>query len=252
MRRCWASGKLSDDRRLRPIFGQMPRRRSVIPVWAGFCYMGSRALTSIMAGTWVRPSRSLASEEALACEGALASEGSLGSEGPQGAGKQLAVEQVLAALQACGAMVRSKDRIRCMKLQHQAEGYLELGMPVQALGCLERLGDVGGSDTQTLVLQGEALRALGKFTEALVPLKQAAAAEPENTHLWLAMGGATSGRAGSIWPSTPWSRPSRPIRKRPSFATIWPAIGAWPAANAKPWADPRAGFGPRPRVSPLD
>ena len=34
----------------------------------------------------------------------------------------------------------SQNRIRRMKLQHQAEGYLELGMSQQALDVLDRLG----------------------------------------------------------------------------------------------------------------
>jgi Flp pilus assembly protein TadD len=75
-----------------------------------------------------------------------------------------------------------------MKLQHQAEGYLELGMPQQALDLLDRLEGTEGSDGQTLFLQGEALRALERFHDALIPLNRAAQAEPENIHVWLALG----------------------------------------------------------------
>jgi len=85
-------------------------------------------------------------------------------------------------------VVRSKDRIRRMKIQHQAEGYLELGMPQQALGTLDRLGVGEAADSQTLYLQGEALRALERYPEALVPLTRVAEAEPENVRAWLALG----------------------------------------------------------------
>jgi len=75
-----------------------------------------------------------------------------------------------------------------MKLQHQAEGYLELGMPQQALDALARVGQSDSADVQTLYLQGEALRALGRYGEALVPLGRVTQSEPENIHAWLAAG----------------------------------------------------------------
>jgi Flp pilus assembly protein TadD len=73
-----------------------------------------------------------------------------------------------------------------MKIQHQAEGYLELGMPAQALDVLARLGET--SDPQSRYLQGESLRALERYGDALVPLAQVAEAEPENVRAWLALG----------------------------------------------------------------
>ncbi len=85
-------------------------------------------------------------------------------------------------------MARSKDRIRCVKLHQQAEGYLELGLPQKALDVLSRLEGPDAADPQTLYYQGEALRALERFTEAIVPLTKVAAAEPENIHVWLALG----------------------------------------------------------------
>ncbi len=85
-------------------------------------------------------------------------------------------------------MTMSKDRIRRMKLQHQAEGYLELGMSQQALDVLSRLGDSGDADLHTLYLQGEALRGLGRYAEALGTLGRVTKAEPENVHAWLALG----------------------------------------------------------------
>jgi len=85
-----------------------------------------------------------------------------------------------------------------MKLQHQAEGYLELGMPQQALDALARVAPAeGAADAQTLYLQGEALRALGRYGEALVPLAQVTNSDPENVHAWLAAGWCHK-RAGRI------------------------------------------------------
>ncbi len=85
-------------------------------------------------------------------------------------------------------MATSRNRIRRMKLQHQAEGYLELGMWQQALDALNRLGDSGDADLHTLYLQGEAWRGLGRYAEALDVLGRVTKAEPENVHAWLAVG----------------------------------------------------------------
>jgi len=84
-------------------------------------------------------------------------------------------------------MVKSKQRIRLNKLQREAEGYLELGLPELALRCLERLGDPARFAPSTLYLWGEALRAVQRYCEAVPPLERAAKAEPENVHVWLAL-----------------------------------------------------------------
>jgi Flp pilus assembly protein TadD len=91
-----------------------------------------------------------------------------------------------ASFNAGKAMPMSRNRIRRMKLQHQAEGYLELGMPQQALDVLARL-DPADADWHTLYLQGEALRGLGRCEEALPPLARVIEAEPENVRAWLAL-----------------------------------------------------------------
>jgi len=80
-----------------------------------------------------------------------------------------------------------------MKLQHQAEGYLELGLPQQALQVLGRLGEAENSDAQradlrTLFLQGEALRSLERYVDAIVPLRKVSELEPENVQVLLALG----------------------------------------------------------------
>jgi Flp pilus assembly protein TadD len=80
-----------------------------------------------------------------------------------------------------------EDRIRRIKFQHQAEGYLELGMPQQALNVLARLEPVG-SDARTLYLQGESLRSLERYAEAISSLRRVAELEPENVQVLLALG----------------------------------------------------------------
>lgn len=84
--------------------------------------------------------------------------------------------------------MKRRDRIRLNKLQLQAEGYLELGMAQHALDALARIGDPNGFNSHTLYLWGESLRSLERFYDALVPLHKASAAEPENIHIWLALG----------------------------------------------------------------
>lgn len=81
-----------------------------------------------------------------------------------------------------------KSRIRRTKIQREAEGYLELGMPQHALDTLARLGAPDACDTHALYLWGEALRGMQRYREALTPLEQAAEAGPENLHVWFALG----------------------------------------------------------------
>ena len=84
--------------------------------------------------------------------------------------------------------MRSSDRIRRAKIQREAEGYLELSLPRQALGALARLGDPTDFDSYAFFLWGEALREMGRYEEALVPLGQAAEADPDNIQVWIALG----------------------------------------------------------------
>jgi Flp pilus assembly protein TadD len=85
--------------------------------------------------------------------------------------------------------VASLNRIRRQQILRAAEGYLELEMPGHALDALSRLArDELTSNAVALYLQGEALRALGRYGEAIEPLKQAAAGSPNDVHLWLALG----------------------------------------------------------------
>ena len=84
-------------------------------------------------------------------------------------------------------MLRTANQMRQIKIQREAEGYLELGLARQALGSLARLGDPTGFEAHSLYLWGEALRSLGRYEEALVPLGQGAAADPENINIWVAL-----------------------------------------------------------------
>ena len=84
--------------------------------------------------------------------------------------------------------VTSKQSIRRSMIQREAEGYLELDMPQQALDTLSRLGDPTGFDPDALYLWGEALRELERYDEALIALRQAAETMPENVHVWFALG----------------------------------------------------------------
>jgi tetratricopeptide (TPR) repeat protein len=78
--------------------------------------------------------------------------------------------------------------VRVRRYEIQAEGYLELGVPEEALRTLARLGQEAGLGAHALYLQGEALRSLERYEEALAPLGQAATLSPQSVHLWLAIG----------------------------------------------------------------
>jgi tetratricopeptide (TPR) repeat protein len=77
---------------------------------------------------------------------------------------------------------------RRTKIEHEAEGYLELGMPEHALQALGRLGDPVSFDCRALYLWGEGLRAMDRCFEALMPLERAAKAAPNDIHVRVALG----------------------------------------------------------------
>ncbi len=80
------------------------------------------------------------------------------------------------------------NRIRLQKILREAQGYLELGLPHQALAALERIQDAGTFRAHLLYLRGEALRALEMYAQAVEPLEQAGDLAPSNYHIWLALG----------------------------------------------------------------
>jgi tetratricopeptide (TPR) repeat protein len=79
-------------------------------------------------------------------------------------------------------------RIRRRKIQREAEGYLELAMPEQALQALGRLGAPANFNVDALYLWGEALRELQRPFEALVPLERAVRMAPEDIRVRMALG----------------------------------------------------------------
>ncbi|NQU19658.1 MAG: tetratricopeptide repeat protein [Candidatus Nealsonbacteria bacterium] len=81
----------------------------------------------------------------------------------------------------------ASNTMRRAKIRREIEGYLELGMPEQAQAALARLGDPTGFDPHLLYLWGEALRAMERYDEALLPLGQAADAMRDDVHVRLAM-----------------------------------------------------------------
>lgn len=81
----------------------------------------------------------------------------------------------------------SINRIRRQQILRAAEGYLELDMPDHALEALARLNP-DELNNIALHLQGEALRALGRYGDAISPLKQAADGSPGDIHIWLSLG----------------------------------------------------------------
>ena len=98
----------------------------------------------------------------------------------------------------------SYDRVRRQQLLREAEGYLDLIMVFAdqwppraetrdrlAARTLEILKDVersGADVAYASYLQGQALRAMELYTDALVPLRASADSDPTNIHVWLALG----------------------------------------------------------------
>ena len=151
------------------------------------------------------------------------------------------------------AVTKSKeDRIRRMKVQHQAEGYLELGLPQQALDALDRLGTAGTADARSLYLQGEALRSLERYADAIVPLRKVAELEPENVQVLLALGWCHKAhRADRPGDWRPGRGPGR--RRRRSPDPLQPGLLSQRGGRqAHRLGQSRAGPGSGSQLSPLD
>jgi len=61
-------------------------------------------------------------------------------------------------------------------------------MPRQALDTLSRVRGESKLSSHALFLKGESLRWLARHQEALIPLSGAAQGDPQNIHVWLALG----------------------------------------------------------------
>lgn len=81
----------------------------------------------------------------------------------------------------------SLARIRRQRILQSAEGYLELELPDHALAAISRLSPEEMNGV-AFHLKGEALRALGRYDEAISPLRQAADGSPGDVHIWLSLG----------------------------------------------------------------
>jgi tetratricopeptide (TPR) repeat protein len=78
-------------------------------------------------------------------------------------------------------------RIRIQQIFREAEGYLELAMPEQALHVLARIDDPGTFRAQLLYLRGEALRTLERYDEAVAQLEEAADLAPSSVPIRVAL-----------------------------------------------------------------
>jgi len=99
--------------------------------------------------------------------------------------------------------VSGTDRIRRQQILREAEGYLDLAvlfsdewplseqrrcqLAQRSIDSLDRLHGPARESAEALTLRGMALRTMNRFAEALSPLEQAAALEPDNIHIWLAL-----------------------------------------------------------------
>jgi tetratricopeptide (TPR) repeat protein len=96
------------------------------------------------------------------------------------------------------------DRIRRQQVLREVEGYLELlqvgqgrfSLPPEqrdrlAQCALDRLRDVrffGRTQAAALLLEGQALRLMERYREAIEPLTRSSQLDRNNIHVWLALG----------------------------------------------------------------
>ncbi len=85
-------------------------------------------------------------------------------------------------------MARRSSREQMIRRLAAAEGYLELDLPQKAMEVLESRPSWGTLQFEASFLQGEALRKLGLFREALAPLERAAALRPGHVGAAIALG----------------------------------------------------------------
>lgn len=82
----------------------------------------------------------------------------------------------------------SQARIQLQRACVEAEGYLELGLPQEALRTLQRRGQLVHGDARGCYLLGETLRELRRFREAVYPLRRCLELLPDDMHVALALG----------------------------------------------------------------
>ncbi len=95
------------------------------------------------------------------------------------------------------------SRIRRQQILREAEGCLDLiglfndrwalssatrdAVARRAIETLQRIENPGGLKGQILFLQGQALRHMERYPDAVAPLREAAEYEPQNVHIRLAL-----------------------------------------------------------------
>lgn len=92
----------------------------------------------------------------------------------------------------------TQNRILLVRAIEEAEGYTELGfgmvgqlrqlMLEHALRSLQRRGSLVHANGRACYLLGEALRELGRYEDALLPLERSADLVPDDIHVLLALG----------------------------------------------------------------
>jgi len=78
-------------------------------------------------------------------------------------------------------------REQLRRVRHEAEGYLELGMPEHALRGLEKHDDVIHHDARGCYLLGECLRELRHYQAAIAPLRRSLQLIADDIHAWMAL-----------------------------------------------------------------
>ncbi len=106
------------------------------------------------------------------------------------------------------------DRVR--KQLHEAEGYLELDLPRHSLHILESRTEWPGLQFEACLIEGEALRRLNRFREAIGPLETAASLRPATAASHSPWGGVTSAPIGLHRPSTRSRRRTESSRQSPA------------------------------------
>ena len=115
--------------------------------------------------------------------------------------------------------------IRRAKIQREAEGYLELGMPEQALQTLGRLGDPARFERDALYLWGEGLRTMRALFRGAAPLgtgrqgRTGRYSRPHRTRLVL-----QTDRTARLGHRRPGTGIDRRAGTGACSATTWPAI----------------------------
>ena len=79
--------------------------------------------------------------------------------------------------------------IKTLRQLTAAEGYLELGMPTNAMDQLDQIDEVGPFEPVVELLRGKSLQAQHRYSDAIEPLQRAARMipAPHNQDAWLSL-----------------------------------------------------------------